>query len=189
MLEFPIVQITSDQFLACIYGGVLVGIGNALVLRTNSSTGGTDLITHIIRTFNNRFKSSTMIMIIDIIIVVINVIFLKELEIALYSAIAIYVMGKMIDIVFEGIYFTKTIFIISEKYEQIANEIGSIVKRGSTGIYAKGMYSKEDKMMLFCIGSKSEVVKIKGIAKKIDPNSFIVITNAREVVGIGFKEE
>ena len=97
-------------------------------------------------------------------------------------------MGKMIDIVFEGIYFTKVMFIISTKYEEISKQVGAKVKRGSTGIYSKGMYSGEDKVMLFCVGSRKEIAEIKQIIKKIDRNAFIVTADARETLGEGFSE-
>ncbi len=96
-------------------------------------------------------------------------------------------MGKMIDIFFEGIYFTKLFLIISDKNEQIAKEIGKEVTRGSTGIFGKGMYTNEDKLILMCAVSRKDIAQVKIIAKKIDPKSFIIITNSREVVGQGFK--
>lgn len=123
----------------------------------------------------------------DTVIVTLNVIFLKEIEIGLYSAIAIYLMGKMIDILFEGIYFTKLLLIISDKNEEIAKQIGVRIKRGTTGIFGKGMYTNEEKLVLMCAAARGDITKIKMIARKIDPNSFIVITNSREVVGQGFK--
>ena len=96
-------------------------------------------------------------------------------------------MGKMIDIFFEGIYFTKLFLIISDKNEQIAKEIGKEVTRGSTGIFGKGMYTNVDKLILMCAVSRKDIAQVKIIAKKIDPKSFIIITNSREVVGQGFK--
>ena len=96
-------------------------------------------------------------------------------------------MGKMIDIFFEGIYFTKLFLIISDKNEQIAKEIGKEVTRGSTGIFGKGVYTNEDKLILMCAVSRKDIAQVKIIAKKIDPKSFIIITNSREVVGQGFK--
>ena len=86
----------------------------------------------------------------------------------------------MIDIVFEGIYFTKTMFIVSNHYKEIAQVIGEKLDRGSTAIYAKGMYTKEKRMMLWCVASRGEVAKIKQIAQEIDPRAFIVISSARE---------
>ena len=180
--------ITNDRFLACIYGGIIMGIGTAIILKAGASTGGTDLLSYVIRAYNNKFKSSRVIIIADTIIIFFNIIFFREIEIGLYSVIAIYLMGKMIDIIFEGIYFTKIMFIISEKYEEISKEIGILVKRGSTGIYSKGMYSGKQNVMLFCVASRKEVAEIKQIIKKIDKNAFIVTTDAIETLGKGFSE-
>lgn len=179
--------LTQDRLLACIYGGIFVGLGTAIVLKANASTGGTDLLSYVIKSYKSYYKTSNLIVIVDIGIILLNVIFFREIEVGLYSAIAIYLMGKMIDIVFEGIYFTKMMFIVSNKYKVIAQEIGKKLDRGSTAIYAKGTYTKEKKMMLWCVASRAEVVKIKEIAQKIDPKAFIVISSAREAWGKGFK--
>ena len=131
---------------------------------------------------------SNVIIIIDTVIVALNVIFFKELEIGLYSAIAIYLMGKIIDIVFEGIYFTKLLIIISDKNEEIAKEIGEKISKGTTGLYGKGMYTNKEKLVLMCATSRGDVARVKQVAREIDSNSFIIIANAREVVGLGFKK-
>lgn len=131
---------------------------------------------------------SNVIIIIDTVIVALNVIFFKELEIGLYSAIAIYLMGKIIDIVFEGIYFTKLLVIISDKNEEIAKEIGEKISKGTTGLYGKGMYTNKEKLVLICAASRGDVARVKQVAREIDSNSFIIIANAREVVGLGFKK-
>ena len=181
--------ITSDRFLACIYGGALIGIGTAVILRVDSSTGGTELIANIIKTYNPYISMSKYLTIIDIVIIGLNVIFFKHIEIGLYSAIAIYLYGQMIDLIFEGVHYTKLLFIISDKNEQISNDISKKVKRGVTGLYGKGMYREKDKLVLICAASRSDVAKIKYIANKIDRNCFVVIANAREVLGKGFKEK
>ena len=131
---------------------------------------------------------SRAIILIDAVIVSLNVFFFKEIEIGLYSAIAIYLMGKMIDILFEGIYFTKLLMIISDKNEEIATQIGEKIKRGTTGLFGKGMYTKEEKLVLMCAAARRDIARVKMIARKVDPNCFIVITNSREVVGKGFKK-
>jgi len=183
--KFP--ALTADRFLACIYGGIITGIGTALILKASSSTGGTDLLSYIIKSFKPYYRTSNLIVAADIIIVALNVMFFKEIEIGLYSAITIYLMGKMIDIIFEGLYFTKMIFIVSDKYEEISNKIEENVRRGVTGLKAKGMYTDDEKVMLWCISSRNETIRIKQICREIDKKSFIVISNAREVYGIGFK--
>ncbi len=180
--------LTNDRFLACIYGGIIMGLGTALLLKVNSSTGGTDLTSYIVKEYKPTISLSRAIIIIDTVIITLNVIFLREIEIGLYSAIAIYLMGKMIDILFEGIYFTKLLLIVSDKNEEIAKEIGDKIKRGTTGLFGKGMYTEEEKIVLMCAASRGDIAKIKMIARKIDPDSFIVITNSREVVGLGFKK-
>ncbi len=181
--------ITTDRFLACIYGGVIIGIGTAIILKVDSSTGGTELIANIIKTYNPYISMSKYLTIIDVIIIALNVIFFKHIEIGLYSAIAIYLYGQMIDIIFEGVHYTKLLFIISDKNDQISKVISDKVKRGVTGLYGKGMYRDKDKLVLICAASRGDVSKIKDIANGIDKNCFIVIANAREVLGKGFKEK
>lgn len=181
--------ITTDKFLACIYGGVFVGIGTALILKMNASTGGSDLLSYVIRVYKPQYRSSNLILAIDVVIIILNVIVLDTIEIGLYSAVAIYLMGKMIDLIFEGVNFTKVVFIISPQYEKIAKEISKNVNRGSTALYSKGMYTNEEKMTLLCVGSRNEAYIIQREAKNIDKNAFIIILNAREVLGKGFKKE
>ena len=180
--------VTTDRFLASIYGGVIIGIGTAIILKVGSSTGGTELVANLIKTYNPYISISKYLTIIDIIIVTLNVIFLGHIEIGLYSAIAIYLYGKLVDIIFEGIYFTKLLFIISDKNQEISDAIAAEVGRGVTGLYGKGMYKNNDKLILICAASRRDVYKIKDLARKIDKRSFIVVANAREVVGKGFKE-
>ena len=180
--------LTQDRFLACIYGGIIIGLGTAIILKANSSTGGSDLISMLVKKYNPNIRTGNVIIIVDVIIVGLNVLLFKEIEIGLYSAIAIYLMGKMIDIIFEGIYFTKLLIIISNRNVEIAVVIGEKIGRGTTGLYGKGMYKDEQKLVLLCAASRGDVVRVKQTAKKIDPESFIIIANAREVVGLGFKK-
>lgn len=180
--------ITHDRLLASIYGGILIGIGTAIILRANASTGGSELLGNIIASFKPMARTGKLIILIDTIVVILNVLFFREIEVGLYSAIAIYLSGQMIDIIFEGTNFTKMIFIVSSKYEEIAKNIGTKIGRGSTGIYAQGMYHETDKMILWCVASRREIIRIKQIAKKVDEKAFIVISNAREALGQGFKK-
>lgn len=179
---------TNDKMLSAIYGGILTGIGTAIILKSHSSTGGSDLLTNIIKKYNNKIELGRVITIIDAIIVLMNVVFLKKIEIGLYSAIAIYLMGLMIDIVFEGIFFSKLIFIISEKNELIAKEIQNKANRGITGLEGKGMYKNKEKLILMCAVGRRDIANIKKMIKKIDKEAFVVVTNCREVLGIGFKQ-
>lgn len=182
-------SITHDNLLASIYGGFLTGIGTAIILKCNSSTGGSDLITNLIKRYKPALNTGSIITVIDVAIVLINVIFLKRVEIGLYSAIAIYLMGKMVDILFEGIYFTKLLFIVSDKNDEISSKIETEVNRGVTGLYGKGMYTNNDKLILMCAVRRNDISGVKQLVKKIDSNAFIIVTNSREVLGIGFNEE
>jgi len=179
--------ITHDRFLASIYGGIFVGIGTALVLKAEASTGGSELLSIIIQKNNPGAKISSFLVIIDILIVLANVIFLKQIEIGLYSAVAIFISGKMVDIIFEGIYYTKLLIIISDKSEEIAKEIADKVERGITGLNGKGMYTNNEKLVLMCAVSRRDIGEVKKIIKEIDKKSFVIVTDAREVLGKGFK--
>lgn len=180
--------LTTDRFLACIYGGIFTGLGTAFVLRAEASTGGSDLLMNIVRKFKPTVRSSTVIVIIDAVIVALNVLFFRTIEIGLYSAIAIYIMGKIIDIFFEGINFSKMMFIVSDKYKEISDTINQEVGRGVTALYGKGMYTESEKTILLCVTSRGEVARIRHMIEKIDPNVFLIISNAREVFGKGFKQ-
>ena len=182
-----ITPLTHDRFLGCIYGGIFAGIGTAIILKFDASTGGSDLLSHIIRAYKKQYKSSSLILSVDTVVIALNVIFFKNIEIGLYSAIAIFLMGKMIDLIFEGVNFTKVIFIISPKYEELAGQISASINRGSTGLFSKGMYTDQEKLTLLCVGSRTEAYEMQSIAKEIDKEAFIIIINAREVIGKGFK--
>lgn len=178
---------TTDRLLASIYGGILVGIGLATVFKADASTGGTDLIAHIAQNYNINMRISNIIVLADIFIVLANLIAFGDVEVGLYSAIAIYISGKMIDIVFEGINFSKIIYIISDKHDEILRLINNEIKRGATALYGKGSYTGKNKMVIMCVSKRRDLDRIKKISKKVDPNSFIIITDAREVYGLGFK--
>ncbi len=180
--------VTNDKILAAIYGGLLTGIGTAIILKSRSSTGGSDLVTYIIKKYNTKIELGHVITIIDAIIVILNVIFLKKIEVGLYSAITIYLMGLMIDVVFEGIFFSKLLFIISNKNQIISNEIQTKINRGITGIYGKGMYENKNKLILMCAVDRRDIANIKKLILSIDKDAFVVVTNSREVLGYGFKK-
>lgn len=181
--------LTNDKILACVYGGILTGIGTAIILKSRSSTGGSELATIIIKEYNPMYRTGKVITIIDFIIILLNVIFLRKIEIGLYSAITIYLMGKVIDILFEGLYFTKLLFIISDKNLEISKLIKTKAKRGVTGLYGKGMYTENDKLILMCAIRRNDLSELKSIIKEVDPKAFLIVTNSREVLGVGFKEQ
>lgn len=180
------INFIQDNFLSSIYGGIFVGLGLALVLKGDASTGGSDLIAHLAQKYNSKMKTSSILIILDIAIVTVNLIVFGDIEIGLYSAIAIYIVGKMIDIVFEGINFCKIIYIISDYSKVILEKINE-ADLGATGLYGKGAYTQKDKTVIMCVTKRNELMNIKNFAKEIDKNCFIIIADAREVYGLGFK--
>lgn len=157
-----ITPITNDKVLAFIYGSIAVGIGTAIVLKARSSTGGTELLANIIRTYKRHIRTGTLITMLDAIVVGVNVIFFKDIEIALYSGLAIYIMGKILDAFFEGIDFTKMFLIISPKTQEISNKINEELGRGTTLLKGIGMYKKEKRNILLCVISRNEVRSSNG---------------------------
>lgn len=180
-------SLTESGFLACIYGGILSGIGTAIVLKAKASTGGSDLFAQIVKSYKPNIKTGNIIVMLDTIIVLASTVAFGEIEIGLYSAIAIYIMGKVLDIFFEGIDFAKMLIIISPKYKEISDEINSKIRRGTTALYGRGMYKEEEKNVILCVASRAEVRAIREIIDNIDPKAFLIISNAREVYGKGFK--
>lgn len=179
--------IVEDSLLASIYGGIVVGIGLGMVLKANTSTGGTDLLALILQNKSANLTTSNIVGIIDIIVVFLNLIAFRNIEIGMYSVISIFMIGKMIDIIFEGINYCKMIYIISDKYDELSSHINKELKRGATGIYAKGCYSNKNKIIIMCVSKRNELGKVRKIINKIDKDSFLIISDAREVYGLGFK--
>lgn len=180
--------LTHDRLLASIYGGVLIGIGTGLIFKAHTSTGGTDLIVQILRSYKVRLSSSKLLNLIDIIVVILNVICFKEFEIGLYSAIAIFIDGLMIDIIFEGINFSKLVFIVSRENEKIVNMIHNDLRAGATEIYGKGSYLNEKKVVIMSVINRREVNILREKVYEIDKEAFLIVSNAREVYGLGFKQ-
>jgi uncharacterized membrane-anchored protein YitT (DUF2179 family) len=128
-----------------------------------------------------------MLVLLDFFIVFANLLVFKSVEIGLYSFIAIYLESKAIDIIFEGVNFTKLIYIISNKSEEISNQINIELEKGATLLYGKGSYKKNDKYVIMCATKRTNVIKVKRLVYNIDENAFLIITDAREVYGLGFK--
>jgi len=184
----PTVPMMEDDFLlAAVFGGVLAGLGIGLVFVTMSSTGGTDLLAMIIHKYKRYYSIPQILIVIDSIIVLSGVI-VFGLKQSLYAVIAIYISTKVSDSILEGLKFAKTAYIISDEYDKIAEEIMTKMDRGVTGIAATGMYSKADKKMLFCVVSQKEIVQITEIVNRCDPRAFVIVSDAREVMGEGFRE-
>lgn len=179
--------LTNDRLLASIYGGVLIGIGTGIIFKAHTSTGGTDLIVQIVRSYKVKISNSNLLVFIDICVVVLNVICFREFEVGLYSAIAIFIDGLMIDIIFEGINFSKLVFVVSNKNEEILNMIHNDLNSGATEIYGRGSYSDEKKIVIMSAMPRRDITILREKVYEIDKNAFLIVANAREVYGLGFK--
>ena len=184
----PTVHLAGDDLLlAAVYGGVIHGVGIGLVFLGRGTTGGTDMMAALIQKYLPHYSISQIMQFIDGLVVVIGM-YVFGIHKALYAIIAVYLVTKVSDGIIEGLKFSKEVFIITEKPDQISRMIMEKVNRGVTGVYAKGMYSGQDKTMLFCVVSKKEIVLLKERVDDIDPKAFVIVSDVREVHGEGFIE-
>lgn len=184
----PVTSIVGEElFLASVFGGVISGVGLGLVIAVSSSTGGTDLLGMIIHHFLPHYSVPQILIWVDGSIVLAGAI-VFGIEATLYAVIAVYITAKVSDNILEGLKFAKMAFIISDSYQEIADLVIKEMDRGVTGIYGKGMYSKEDKNLLFCVVSKKEISQLIKLVSRVDPMAFVIVSDAREVMGEGFIE-
>lgn len=189
LLEFawgytPLVE--GDALLSAIFGGALVGIGLGLVFKSKASSGGSDIVAMIIAKYTKLPLGQLMIA-VDAAIVLLGLIAFDDWKIPLYSWIVIFITGKIIDTVLEGVNYEKTCLIISEKPEEIRDKIIHDLGRGGTFIKAQGMYSEQDKRMIFTVVNRREMVLLQEYVHEIDPSAFITIINTNEIYGEGFR--
>lgn len=177
----------GDYVLSAIFGGVICGVGMGMVLLARATTGGTDMLAALIQHKLRHYTIMQIICVIDGIIVAVGI-YSFGVKAALYAIVAIYVTSKVSDTLMEGMKYSKAVFIISDRYKEISDAIMTQMDRGVTGLDAVGMYSGDEKCMLYCVVSKKEIVVLKEIILKIDNNAFVIVTDAREVVGEGFLE-
>jgi uncharacterized membrane-anchored protein YitT (DUF2179 family) len=124
---------------------------------------------------------------VDSAIVFVGLIVFKDWKIPLYSLIVIFISGKVIDIVLQGISYDKTIFIVSDKYEEIRDKVINDLNRGGTFLAGSGMYKRDEKTLIFTVVNRREVAILQDFINKIDPNAFLIVINANEILGKGFK--
>jgi len=189
ILEFfwgnkPLVE--NDPLLSAIFGGVLVGIGLGLVFKSKATSGGSDIIAMIIAKYT-KLPLGQLIIYVDSAIVLISLVAFKDWSIPLYSWVIIFICGKIIDIILDGINFEKALIIVSEKHQEIRNKIITDLQRGGTFIEAKGMYNNDDKKLIYTVLSRREVAVLKDYINEIDPRAFVTVIDANEILGEGFK--
>lgn len=180
-------QLTTDMMLAALYGGVFSGIGIALTYSGGGSTGGTDLVAKLVHKKRPYMNMGEILLFVDGIIITILVVAFKNIDIGLYSIVALAVMSKIVDFILDGVHFAKAVFIITDNCEKISQYIHSNIGRTATKIEAFGTYSETKKDVLLCIINKKEIPKLKDAINEIDPTAFYVVTTVTEAIGRGFK--
>lgn len=182
---FPLVS--HDLLLAAVYGGVLQGVGIGMVFLGQGTTGGTDMVAALIQHSLKHYSIAQIMQVVDGIVILVGV-YVFGIYNALYAVIAIVIVTKVSDGLMEGLKYSKAAYIITEKAELVAEQLMKALERGATGIHVRGMYSQEEKYMVFCVVSKKQIVQLKEIVQNVDPKAFLIVTDAREVLGEGFIE-
>ncbi|HZJ76620.1 MAG TPA: YitT family protein [Oscillospiraceae bacterium] len=180
--------LTGDLLLSAIYGGVIVGIGIGFVFRGGGTTGGTDLAGAIINKFFPNLSVSKSMMILDLIIIIAAGFIGENIEISLYSTIALYILVHMMDFILEGLNYSKAFYIISNYSDEIGKKINFELDRGVTALEGKGFYTGEQKSVLLCVVNRAQVARLKELVYGIDDKAFIMVTTIHEVLGEGFKQ-
>jgi len=180
----PLVK--GDALLSSIFGGVLVGLGLGLIFRSKATSGGSDIVAMIIAKYT-KLPLGMLMIYVDSAIVLVGFVVFRDWKIPLYSWIVIFITGKVIDIVMTGISSDKSIFIISEKYEEIRDKIIHNLNRGGTLIEGKGMFNMADRKIIFTVVSRRELALLEEFIHDIDPKAFLTVLDATEILGEGFK--
>lgn len=182
------ISVTDDVLLSAISGAILLGIGLGIVFRVDGSTGGTDLIALMINRAIPSLPVSKCLIMIDGMVVLSAGIVNGNVETGLYSAIALYIIFKVIDAIISGFDYSKAFMIITEDREELKSAILNEVKRGVTVLDAKGGYTNNDKsILLVVVNNKKQEVHLKKLIKRVDSSAFIIVSDVHEVLGEGFK--
>ena len=178
--------LVEEMLLSAIFGGVLAGFGLGLIFKTKATSGGSDIIAMIIAKYT-RISLGQLMIYVDSVIVLFALVAFRSWEIPLYSWIVIFITGKVIDMTIQGVSYDKTLFIISDKYDEIREKLIVDLDRGGTLIRGEGMYHGQEKKIIFTNVSRREVYIMRDLIEKIDENAFITVIDANEILGNGFK--
>ena len=178
---------TGDILLAAALGGAMIGLGVGFMFIENISTAGTDMITLMLKKKLPQLPSGSLMVSVDAMVVIIAVIIFKEIEIALYSFVCIFVMGRVIDAMAHGVDYAKVLLVITNKPEEIEDVLCNEYNRGVTELPARGGFTKLNKTMLLTVARRTEVAQTLKVVRSIDNHAFIILYNATEVHGEGFK--
>ena len=177
----------GDILLSAIFGGIVMGVGTGLVFMNRATTGGTDMMAADIQHFMRHKSVAQILMVLDGMVVLLGA-GIFGINKALYAVISVFLVTVISDRIIDGLKFGKVLYIISDKSTEIADRIMAEMERGVTAIKAKGMYTGNDKQMLYVVVQSREVPQVKDIIYEVDRDAFLILSNATEVVGEGFIE-
>lgn len=177
-----------DLMLACIFGGVLLGLSLGLVLQQGATTGGTDLIARLLKIKVAWLPMGKLLMAIDLVVIVAAAIAFRSVYSAMYGLVGLFISSAVIDMVLYGLDNAKVAYIISDNYREISNSIMENLDRGVTLLHGEGAWAGAEKKVIMCAFKQRQIVEIKRMVKEIDPAAFIIVCEAHEVLGDGFRE-
>ena len=172
--------------LSSVFGGVFIGLGLGMIFKSRATSGGSDIVAMIISKYTHLPLGQLMI-VVDSLIVLIGLAAFGDWKIPLYSLIVIYITGRVIDLVLQGVSYDKTLFIISNKPQEIRDKIIVDLNRGGTFIPGKGMYNNQEKTLIYTVVNRREMAILQDFIHKVDPHAFMTVINANEILGEGFK--
>jgi uncharacterized membrane-anchored protein YitT (DUF2179 family) len=178
--------VEGDPLLSAIFGGVLLGVGIGLMFRSKATSGGSDIIAMIFAKYT-RLPIGQLMIYVDSVIVLIGLAVFRDWRIPLYSWLVIFITGKVIDTVIEGLNYEKTLFIVSDKHGEIRDVIINDLNRSGTFIQGQGMFKGTEKKIIFTVVSRKELALLKDFVHEVDPYAFLTVINANEILGEGFK--
>lgn len=178
--------VPDEPLLSSIFGGVFVGLGLGLIFKSKATSGGTDIVAMIISKYT-KLPVGQLLIYVDSAIVLAGLLVFKDWKIPLYSLIVIFITGQVVDTILQGINYDKTLFIISERYEDIRDKIINDLNRGGTYIKGTGMYNGSEKTIIFTVVNRRELAILQEYIHQVDPKAFVTVINANEILGEGFK--
>ena len=177
-----------EPLLACIFGGLLMGLSLGFVFQQGATTGGTDLIARLLKLKISWLPMGKLLMATDLVIIVATAIAFGSVYSALYGVVALYIAGIVMDRMLYGLDSAKVAYIISDRFREIAGALVNDLDRGVTILQGQGAYSGAEKKVLMCAFKQRQIVSIKRMVKELDPAAFIIVCDAHEVLGDGFRE-
>ena len=177
-----------DSMLACVFGGVFMGASLGMVFQQGATTGGTDLIARLLKLKITWLPMGKLLIATDMVVIVASAIAFGSVYSALYGVVALYIAGIVMDRMLYGLDSAKVAYIISDRFKEIADVLVNDLDRGVTILQGQGGYSGAEKKVLMCAFKQRQIVSIKKMVKELDPSAFIIVCDAHEVLGDGFRE-